>query len=52
VVVAVYVYFPLVRASPIRQLGRGESLVWDAERRKWFLAFSLLLSCSVVRECE
>jgi hypothetical protein len=36
-VVAMYVYFPPVRASPIRQLEQGESLVWDAERRKWFL---------------
>jgi hypothetical protein len=36
-VVAMYVYFPPVRASPIRQLEQGVSLVWDAERRKWFL---------------
>jgi hypothetical protein len=35
--VAMYVYFPPVRASPIRQLEQGVSLVWDAERRKWFL---------------
>jgi hypothetical protein len=36
-VVAMYVYFPPVRASPIRQLEQGVSLVWDAERRKWYL---------------
>jgi hypothetical protein len=36
-VVAMYVYFPVVRASPNRQLEQGVSLVWDAERRKWYL---------------
>jgi hypothetical protein len=36
-VVAMYVYFPPVRACPIRQLEQGESLAWDEERRKWFL---------------
>jgi hypothetical protein len=60
-VVAMYVYFPPVRASPIRQLEQGVSLVWDAERRKWFLDLrkvsgstkgvgSTTLSSSLVRE--
>jgi hypothetical protein len=36
-VVAMYVFVPLVRASPIRQLEQGVPLLWDPERREWFL---------------
>jgi hypothetical protein len=59
-VVAMHVYIPPVRASPIRQLEQGVSLVWDAERRKWFLDLRKVKCCtlfffscvSLVRECE